>query len=103
MNKKWPAWLGLLLVLVSGLTAIVWGDGWIITLEQTSKIADGQLWRFVESNVGITLDQALIVSLIGFVLGIILILSWWRRRLQQEDEWWEERDEPLRTWPPAGM
>lgn len=103
MNRKWLAWLGLLLILGSMFMTIAWADYWGETHEDIVGIEEINVWQFVEANTDLTPEQALILSLGSFVLGIMLVLLWWRKRVQQEDKWWEERDEPLRTPPPAGM
>ena len=103
MVKKWLAWFGLLLILASLFMGMAWAQQWQATDGRTTDAEEMSLWRLVEGNVGITPEQALGFSLVGLLLGVMLMLPWWRDRLQQESEWWEMHDEPLDTWPPAGM
>lgn len=66
-------------------------------------IEETAVWQSVQSATGITLEQFFVLSMVGFLLGVILIIPWGRERLQREGLWWEKRDGPLDTPPPAGM
>ncbi|MAU01086.1 MAG: hypothetical protein CL608_28405 [Anaerolineaceae bacterium] len=59
----------------------------------------GVLLILVGACLGTTVPGAIIWSLIGLLLGIVLTIPWWRDRLRQENRWWEKRDEPLDTPP----
>ena len=54
-----------------------------------------EIWRFVETMLGITPELAFILSVTGLLLGVALTIPWWRKRLQRENVWWEKRDTPL--------
>lgn len=103
MIRKWLALLGLVFTLASIFAGMAWAQYWLAMPRRTPAGEELGIWRFVEANLGVAPEQALIFSLAGLVIGVMLTLPWWHKRLQQESNWWEKREEPLNTWPPAGM
>lgn len=99
MFRKWLAIVGILLIVGSSAIGLAWAQYWKATRELEPELEEMGLWRFLQSIVEVTPERAIILTLIGLLLGIALTVPWWRKRLESESVWWEKRDEPLDTPP----
>ena len=103
MLRNWLALIGVLLI----VTAVVFGLAWAQSKQVTEGAAAGseglEFPLLAESIAAATPDQAFIWSLGALLLGVLLTVPWWRRRLRQEEAWWQERDEPVKGPPRAGV
>ncbi len=105
MIKKLLALVGVLLILASTFVGLAWAHYWKAARGPDLEVGKMGLWQSVHSNVALTPDLALILLLVGLLLGVALTIPWWRERLKHESVWWNKRDEPLDTPPrvPAGL
>lgn len=103
MFRKWLALIGVLLILTSIIIGLAWAKHrpWMGGFLPESEPSG--LWQFLRSMTGVAPEQALPLSLVGLLLGLVLTMPWWRRRLQQEELWWQKRDEPVKGPPHAGV
>jgi hypothetical protein len=82
---------------------MAWAQLWRATRGRTPDLNEMGIWPSVQWNLGITPDQAFIISLIGLLLGMLLTIPWWHERLQRESVCWEKQDKPLDTPPRGGV
>ncbi len=95
MFKKWLAFVGVLLILVSAILGMALEQYWDVVRGFTPDFVDLGIWRFVQSILPISYEQLFVVALLCLLLGVGLTVPWFRERLQRENVWWEKRDEPL--------
>jgi hypothetical protein len=53
---------------------MAWAQLWRATRGRTPDLNEMGIWPSVQSNLGITPDQAFIISLIGLLLGMLLTI-----------------------------
>lgn len=95
MMREWLAFLGVLVILASTFLGLAWSQYWKAMSGSVPDLEEMGIWQFVQSNVGLTPEQAFVLSLVGLLVGVALTIPWWRERLLRENIWWEKRDEPL--------
>ena len=103
MAKKWLALIGLMFILVAIIIGLASGQHLLAAGVSVPESEGSGLWEMVTSLTGISTGQALALSLIALLLGVALTIPWWRERLQREELWWQERDEPVKGPPRAGV
>lgn len=103
MLRKSLALIGVLLILASIIFGLAWAQHRPWMGGFLSGPEESGLWQIVRSMTGVAPEQALPLSLVGLLLGLVLTMPWWRERLQQEEVWWQKRDEPVKGPPRAGV
>ena len=71
--------MGLIFILASSCVGVVaWKPYWAAANEVTLEAVEASVWLRLQSLVTMMPDQAMLLSLVGLLIGVLFMIPWWR-------------------------